>query len=345
MVQLYGRAWSRSDLLERVGHPEQLAGLEPLVAADGRERGNRSFLAWNGGGLCFQVQADRCLDIGACRYRGVSVAWASPAGEVHPSFYEPEGLGWLRSFPGGLFVTCGLDQFGAPSEDQGERLGLHGRVGNLPARAVAHSAHWEGDEYLLEVSGEVRQARVFGENLVLRRRIRTGLGWNRLEVEDTVTNEGFKTTPHMILYHFNLGFPLVSPEARLALASEKVIARDEAAEAGLGEWNRFSPPIPGFREQVFRHLPRADAEGRVQLAVENPGLGLSLRLSYLKAELPHLFQWKMMGQGAYVLGLEPANCSGIEGRAAARERGDLPTLEPGASRTYHLRVELEGNRV
>jgi hypothetical protein len=47
-----------------------------------------------------------------------------------------------------------------------------------------------------------------------------------------------------------------------------------------------------------------------------------------------------MGESAYVLGIEPANCGGIMGRAAARESGDLPTLEPGESRTYQIALEV-----
>lgn len=55
----------------------------------------------------------------------------------------------------------------------------------------------------------------------------------------------------------------------------------------------------------------------------------------------HLFQWKQMGQGAYVPGIEPANSSTIEGRASARERGDLPLLQPGEDRVYSLTFRVE----
>ena len=74
--------------------------------------------------------------------------------------------------------------------------------------------------------------------------------------------------------------------------------------------------------------------------MDNPALGLALVISYDQASLPHLFQWKMMGQGAYVLGIEPANSSAIEGRAAARERDDLPHLAPGESFNYRLSFEV-----
>ena len=337
---LYFRDHSRKELLEHVGHMDQVAGVQLLEAGDGLARGSRVLQVWTGTGLSFDVLADRALDISACRYKGVPLAWISPVGDVHPSYYEPDGAGWLRSFQGGLLVTCGLDHFGYPSDDGGEALGLHGRVSNLPARYVRHRAAWQGDEYKLEVSGQVRQARVFGENLVLRRRISTRLGSNRIWIEDEVANEGFAPQPHMILYHFNLGFPLLSEDTRLHVEVEGTVPRDADAEAGLADWMRFQPPTEGYREQVFCHVPKVGADGRVRVGLENPTLGLGLRWTYDRASLPHLFQWKMMGQGLYVLGVEPANSSGMQGRASARQSGDLPYLAPGESRRYALELEV-----
>jgi hypothetical protein len=175
---------------------------------------------------------------------------------------------------------------------------------------------------------------------VLRRRISTRLGSRKIRIEDVVTNEGFAPQPHMILYHFNLGFPLVSEDARLHLEAEQTVPRDADAEVGLADWRSFQSPTAGYREQVFRHVPVADDEGKARVELENPSLGLGLQWCYDRASLPHLFQWKMMGEGTYVLGLEPGNSSGIQGRAAARESGDLPHLAPGESRSYALEVEV-----
>ncbi|MEO0565240.1 MAG: DUF4432 family protein, partial [Chloroflexota bacterium] len=72
----------------------------------------------------------------------------------------------------------------------------------------------------------------------------------------------------------------------------------------------------------------------------NPSLGISLTIRWTHDTLPHMFQWKMTGQGAYVLGIEPANSTAIEGRAVARERDDLPHLQPGESREYALSFEV-----
>ena len=340
MAKLFEREWSKAELLRRVGQMDQLTGIRLLEAADGKARGCRLLEVWTGSGLRFQINAERALDLSGCDFKGISLAWRSPAGDVHPAFYEPQGLGWLRSFPGGLLATCGLDQFGSPSQEGGAEFGLHGRISNSPASQVNTRTFWDGDEYKLEISGEIRQAALFCENLVLRRRISTALGSNQIRIEDVVTNEGFEPAPHMLLYHFNLGFPLVSEQTRLQLQSKETLPRDATAQSGLAEWDRFQPPTPGYQEQVFIHQPVAAENGLTTVELRNPQLGLGLRWKYKTAELPYLIEWKMMGEGAYVVGIEPANCKGLGGRAATREAGQLPILAPGESRSYNISVEV-----
>jgi hypothetical protein len=340
MVTLFNREWSKAELQRRVGHMDQLAGIRLVEAADGKERGSRLLDVWTGTGLRFQVNADRALDISSCDFKGIPLSWRSPAGDVHPAYYEPRGTGWLRSFPGGLLTTCGLDQFGLPSQDAGTAFGLHGRISNTPAAPVNYRTYWDGDEYRLEISAETRQAALFNENLVLRRRISTALGSNRIQLEDEISNDGFDPAPHMLLYHFNLGFPLVSEHTRLHLKAEQTLARDEPAQRGLDKWDRFQPPTPGYQEQVFIHRPEVDETGIATVELNNPEMGIGLRWSYQAATLPYLMEWKMMGEGAYVVGVEPANCNGLGGRAATRDLGQLPYLKPGESRNYQIDIEI-----
>jgi hypothetical protein len=340
MVNLYRQEWKKVELLRRVGQMEQLAGIRLVEAGEGKARGCRLLDVWTGSGLRFQVNADRALDLSYCEFQGLPLAWRSPAGDVHPGYYEPEGLGWLRSFAGGLLTTCGLDQFGLPSEDGGTAFGLHGRVSNIPAFQVNHRAYWNDDTYQLEINAEIRQAALFGENLVLRRVIATSLGSSSIRIDDLVTNEGFEAAPHMLLYHFNLGFPLISEHSRLLVDIEETLPRDEAALSGLDEWNRFQAPTPGYREQVFIHRPAADSSGTATVCLVNPKLGIGIRWQYATKNLPYLMEWKMMGEGAYVVGIEPANCNGLGGRAAARAQGWLPLLDPGESRAYHFDLEV-----
>lgn len=345
MPHLFESNWTKDELRQYVGHLDQLAGIQFVETVDGLARGSRMFHVWTGSGLSFDVVAERALDIAACRYKGFPLAWVSPVGGVHPAFYESDGLGWLRSFGGGLLTTCGLNQFGPPNEDDGEELGLHGRISNLPARAVGYSAEWQDEAYVLEVKGEVRQARVFGENLVLRRRISTSLGSNKLRIDDTITNEGFTPHPHMLLYHINLGFPLIGPHTHLNINSSEVLPRDADAQPGLEQWSEFQEPTAGYREQVFRHRPIANENGVVQVEVENQDVDLVLQLSYEQQALPYLVQWKMMGQGTYVLGIEPANCGILQGRSEARKKKDLPILQPGEVRHYWLELAVRAKGV
>jgi hypothetical protein len=144
----------------------------------------------------------------------------------------------------------------------------------------------------------------------------------------------------MVLYHINLGFPLLSEHTELRLNASQTVPRDEEAQKGAGHWSRFQTPTPGYQEQVFIHTLVPDARGQTTAEVVNPALGLGLRLTFPQAALPCLVEWKMMGEGMYVLGIEPANCPVMGGRAAARQQGKLPHLEPGEIRHYWLELEV-----
>jgi hypothetical protein len=340
MPHLYHRDWDRLELARHTGSMDQIAGIRPLEAVDGPERGGRLLQVWTGSGLSFHVLPDRALDISACSYQGMSLAWQSAIGDTHPAFYEPAGDGWLRTFQGGMLVTCGLDTFGAPVKDGNVDLGQHGRISNLPARRVEYHAGWEGDAYCLEIRGEMRQTKVFGENLLLRRRIATCMGSNKIRLMDEVTNEGFAPWPHMILYHFNTGFPLLTEDTLLKLDPAETWPADAASRAGLTAWNVAQPPTPDYQEQNFVHKAKPNTEGWACADVINPVLRLGLRLSFDTHTLPYLNEWKMMGEGLYVLAIEPMNCNYLPGRAAMRSQNSLPMLQPGETRTYAIELEV-----
>ena len=152
------------------------------------------------------------------------LAWTSAVGVEGPWYYEPEGLGFFRTFGGGLLTTCGIDHALFMAEDtaaqyhyppkQTETFGLHGRVSNRPARLVGYGERWDGDTCTLWAEGETLQATVFGEQLVLRRRIEAVVGESCLHIHDVVENVGHDVTPHMLLYHVNVGFPVVDEGSR-----------------------------------------------------------------------------------------------------------------------------------
>lgn len=341
MAKLFGREYTRGELMERLGDVFQIAGVRGVRLADGNEEGVQAYEFKTGSGFNFTVLASRGLDISTAEHCGRALAWRSSTGDTAPEFYEPEGLRWLRSFYGGLVVTCGLTQAGAPNTDDGQELGLHGRISNIPARNVSVRCEWDGDDYVMEISGKMRETVVFGENLVLTRRIWTRMGEDRLWMHDVVENEGYDTQPFMILYHINGGFPAVDANSELVCSSVSYKPRDAEAENGKELWGRFSAPIQGFKERVYYHDMKPDKDGIVTAALVNRdfggGEGFGFYVKYRKDQLPNFNEWKMMGKGTYVVGMEPANCA-VEGRAKERARGTLQFIQPGERREFDLEM-------
>ncbi len=342
MAELYGRSFSRAELLQRVGRLDQIAGIEPCVLTDGMAAGVRALRVTTGAGLAFTVLPDRCLDIPHISFNGRSLCWYSRNGIVGPRFYQPEGSGFLRSFVGGLVTTCGLRNFGPPCHIGDDTFTMHGRIGNLPAEDVAWGTTWQGDECVFWIEGTVRESRVFGEDMTLRRRIETRLGGRGLRIENVVRNEGWREEGHMILFHMNPGFPLLDEGARLLVDPLDVHPRDDEARKGVEVYDRFVAPQRGFSEQVFVLDLRPDAQGYTTAACVNDRLdgGLGLQLRVRKDQLPWMGEWCQMGQGTYVLGMEPTNCPTMEGRAEAVKRGTLPVLQPGEERRYDIAVDV-----
>ena len=343
-VELFGRSLTGRELHRRVGRLDQVAGIEPLVLDDGSARGVRILRVRTGSGLSFTVVPDRGMDLDAAEYRGVPLAWLSHTGVVAPSFRETEGEGWLSSFHGGLLVTCGLQNVGPPGERDGEALGLHGRISNTPASRVSREARWDERGCVLEARGEVHEGRVFGADLVLKRTISARVGESTIRIEDTVGNEGFDPQPLMLLYHMNLGWPLLDETSNLVgpgRPGEPPEPRDEEARGGLESWDQFPGPTPGFQERVFFHRPEASDGGWAEARLENTALegGLALSVRFRPEELPEFIQWTMTGEGTYVVGLEPATCR-VGGYEVEERAGRVIWLAPGEVHVSQLEIEI-----
>lgn len=343
MATLFGRQITQHQLREYAGQG-QVGGITHSQLTEGKSAGVEAIRIQNGTGLDFTVLAGRALDIAHATYNGMSLCWRSATGDVAASYYEPEGLEWLRTFFGGLLTTCGLTSFGPPVDDEYGSRGQHGRISCVPAENVSWAETWAADECTFAVQGTVRESRVYGENLSLRRRIWTRLGSTSIWLEDVVTNEGFERTPHMILYHCNAGFPLLSEGARLYVSHSRMEPRDVQAEKAAEHWGEVIAPQAGFSEEVFVHESAAGPDGLATALLANPALcdrqGLALCLRYNPQQLPAFVNWRMMGRGTYVMGMEPANTPAIKGREHATQSKSLPFLEPGESRRYELEFQI-----
>lgn len=343
MAKIYGKEYTRRELMKRIGDISQIAGARECTLESGRAGGVKAIDVKTGSGFSFTVLPGRGLDIAWADYKGIALSFISKTGVVNPAYFEPAGNGFLRSFFAGMLTTCGLTYMGAACEDNGEQLGLHGRASNTPAEGVCVSNEWYGDEFIVKIRGKIRESTVFGENITLDREIVTALGENRLIIRDKIENCGFDTQPFMLLYHCNFGFPLLDRDTKIILpAGTATRARDAEAVKGMGVWDSFEGPVHKYKEQVFYHDICPHEDGTVTVKLINSSLGeagLGLYLKYNKTELPYFMEWKQLGEGDYAVGLEPATWF-PEGRSKARERGELLHLEPGENKNFELEIGI-----
>lgn len=320
----------RSDMLAHVGSMQQAAYVRPIEYQEGRTHGLKAVEVKNGP-LRFMSMADKALDVALFEYKGENLTFLSKPGLNGRNQFDTNGQEALRSIMGGLFFTCGFENICGPySTPEGSRYPagdypMHGRIRTTPAEHVSSDAYWDGDDYVLEVSGEMREAELFGENMVLRRRIRSVYGKPSITVEDEVTNESFREEPLMWMYHCNFGWPLLAEGAQVVIPSRGATPRDDITAVDVTPWNEIGAPEANKPESVYIHELAADADGGSFAAVVNRKLGLGVVIDFNVADFPHFMEWKSMGSGDYVVGLEPSN-SKVYGRGWHEERDNLHML-------------------
>jgi hypothetical protein len=327
------------DTLRYTGNLAQLGGTKHYEFLEGSAKGTYAVDVDTGTGFSFTVVPDRGIDISRASYKGKNLVYLTPNNEVNPAYYNPQGSEWLRTFFGGLLTTCGLTYFGGPCEDNGEALGLHGRYSVIPAKRFADTSHWEGDSYIIELSGMVEDAVLFGDKVRLTRLIRSGIGERKLIITDTIENFGFKNSPFVILYHINPGFPLVDEHAELVLSAADCEPYDGKSRNNIANARKFGKPVPEFQEENFLYTMIPDRDGFGYAAMINRTLldGIGLYIKFDTAHLPFLSEWKMIGECDYVVGIEPVSQK-IESRAVLRESGRLRYLKAGEARTITVEI-------
>ena len=331
MPKINGIQYSREDFLRHLGNFSHVAGITPLTFDSGRARGTRLLRVATGSGLEFDLLPDRCLDILALRYRGITLSQMAKNGPTAPASGLPAPGFFPAAISGGMMFTGGLLNAGGDCVDaEGRFHTAHGNIGLAPAEELTAGGTWEGDEYIMRITGRMRESRLFHENLTLTRTVTTRLGSDEIELYDVVENLDSEPVEYAILYHCNFGFPFLSPELCLKFTENRITPRTPEATAGLAAADRISEPVDDFFEHVFFRDMQADPDGFVTVRAENPTLGIAAEIRYEQKNLPCFVQWKSMRSGDYALGLEPSNTI-LRGRAAEHEAGALPTL-PGFGR-------------
>lgn len=293
----------------KISHASQLCDVVKYTR-EGREHGR--YLDVRNGKLDFTVCLDKCMDISYFRHMGENISFISPNGICSDGTFE-------QTFCGGMLYTCGL-------ESLGNRAGLpmHGSVHNVKASLCGVVCN----EREILVEGEMRDARLFGGNVTLRRKIYCGYRSDTVEITDVLTNDGFSDAKYALLYHMNLGYPFLDEGVTVRFKAERSRGRDEFAQSKLSCCDRISNPSDVF-EQVFFH---EGTDGKVEVA--NTRRGKTVEIVYDSSALPCLVQWKSMVAGNYALGIEPST-SFLDGEFAYK------TLKAGETETFSVAITVK----
>lgn len=296
----------------KISNFQQIASLRRYTLSEGKEKGIE-VIDCDNGRIRFLLNLSKACDIMQLYHEGQNMSFVSKNGFT---LREPP---FANRFEGGMLYTCGLDNVGGMRDGNP----VHGSLHNIPAEIVRAECNDEG----IVVEAIVRDTALFGKNLVLRRRIYAEIGGDSVSLEDTLVNEGFREENYCVLYHFNVGYPMLDEGARIVANIAKCEPRTDWARENLSTVYEITEPLPEQKETCYFLTFN---EPRISLV--NDKLGKSVTLTFSKDTLPHFVEWKSMACGTYALGFEPTTTE-LDDRFAYK------TL--GVGETVRFRIDLD----
>ena len=216
-----------------------------------------------------------------------------------------------------MLYTCGLDSVGGR-----EGYELHGTLHNIPAEIIRAECNENG----ITVEAIIRDTALFGKNLVLKRKIFTAIGGDSVTLEDTLVNEGYKTEEYCLLYHINVGYPMLDNSAKVVADVESYTPRTAWAKQNEATMYEMSSSIPNQEETCyFLKLKKPE------ITLVNEKIGKKFTVSYSGDTLPHFVEWKSMASGDYALGFEPCTTE-LDDRFAYK------TIEVGEEIKFFVKI-------
>ncbi|MCL2165264.1 MAG: aldose 1-epimerase family protein [Oscillospiraceae bacterium] len=342
-MNIYGTNISKNDL-NKAGNIRQLFGTRHYTLSRGAAKGTRC-IDVSCGEFSFTVVPDRGMDISQAALKGCNLVYQTPVGEASPAFYNSGGAEFIKTFFAGMLTTCGLANISGPCVDEGEAVGLHGRFSNTPVDNFCDLSRWEGDDYIIELTGVVQEAFLATRKLRLRRVIRTVAGERRLTISDEVENFGLTASPLVLLYHVNPGYPLLDDGAEIAVSDSVSEGYNSHSNNHIEGMLRVGPPEAGYPEQNFLHTMKSENCRAMLINRKLMGGGVALYVKWSRSELPYMSLWKNLDGTDYVVGLEPCLCPCMP-RDELRRMGLVPVIEPGEIRKFRVEIGvLEGAEI
>ena len=281
----------------RISNLMQLASIRRYEMTEGTERGLR-VLDCDNGKLRFLLNESKALDVMQMYHKGENVSFVSK------NAFTAREIAFENRFEGGMLYTCGLDSVGAR-----EGFELHGSHHNTPARVTRAEVNEEG----ILIEAEIRETALFGKNLVFRRRVFSRIGSDELEISDTLENCGTREEEYCLLYHVNVGYPMLDEGAELLDDAGEIIPRSPWAAEHIGSRRAIGAAVANQEEMCYFLRLKTPS-----VSLRNPKINKMFTLKWSQETLPCFVEWKSMAAGDYALGLEPCTTELDDGFAYRR---------------------------
>ena len=294
----------------RISNFQQVASIRRYTLSEGREKG-LDVLDCDNGKIRFLLNVSKACDIMQLYHEGQNISFISKNG------FTKRETPFLRRFEGGMLYTCGLDSVGGR-----DGFELHGTLHNIPAEIIRAECNENG----ITVEAIIRDTALFGKNLVLKRKIFTAIGGDSVTLEDTLVNEGYKTEEYCLLYHINVGYPMLDDGVKVIADVESYTPRTAWAKQNEATMYEMNASTPNQEETCyFLNLKKPE------ITLVNGKIGKEFTVSYSGDTLPCFVEWKSMASGDYALGLEPCTTE-LDNRFAYK------TIEVGEEIKFFVKI-------
>lgn len=298
-------------MLEKICNTSQMCSVRKLKFYDGRE-GDERIIVVDNGCLSFTLLQDHGLDIHDFRYKGLNIAYLSKNGLFG---YNTE---FHNRFNGGMLYTCGLDTLG------GRQLPIHGKYHNLPAEIDSIICN----EKFVEINATIKDVSLGGQSFVVNRKIYCEYGSSKITIENRVTNTGFVDDQYCLMFHMNIGYPMLDEGVKVVADIIETKPRTEHASKSIDKCLIIESPLAEFDEEVYFHKVK---EGKIQ--VVNEKLKKVVSFNYDVKQFPNFIEWKFRKSGDYALGIEPSTTT-------LEDEFEKTTLKPQETHNFKMEIEV-----
>ena len=299
----------------KISNFAQVASLRRYTYTAGKEHGI-DVIDCDNGKIRFLLNVTKALDVMQLFHEGQNMSFLSK------NAFTAREIDFSNRFEGGMLYTCGLDSVGRREDTDIE---LHGTFHNNYANVLKA----ECDENGIVVEATVENTALFGKNLVMRRKVTSAIGCSTVTIEDTLENKAFAPDEYCILYHINLGYPMLDDGARIVADVDSYETRSEWAKKNAAKMFKITDSIPCNPETCYFLKMN-----KHEISLVNEKSGKIFTVKYSKDTLPCFTEWHSMASGDYALGFEPASTE-LDNRFV------LKPIAPGEKINFKIELSVE----